>query len=371
MKQRFRLIGPGLFLVILVVLFGRATLSFAGTPGERTQGPPPSPVRVASVVEEMVSEQLSLVGSTEPKIRSIIAAEVKGLVTSLPVEEGDFVKKGAALVRLRSTDLNIRLRGAIAAKKEAEARFRFAETELARSEKLKNTNSIAAKRYDEVLYDFQALKEQVARCDTQIEELKEQIRKKTVTAPFSGFLARKHTEVGEWISEGGKVVTMVDPSLIRVLIDMPERYIRYIGEGDTVRVVIGASRREPFSGTISAILPEGNPDSRTFPVRIDIPNPDFTLKSGMEAIAAFNLGKKRKMILVPKDAIVTADGKRLVFVVNDGIVRQVNIKTTGAYGTRMAVRGSLKAGDSLVVRGNERLEPGQPVLVLPLPTPDS
>lgn len=150
-----------------------------------------------------------------------------------------------------------------------------------------------------------------------------------------------------------------------------ERYIRYIGEGDTVRVVIGASRREPFSGTISAILPEGNPDSRTFPVRIDIPNPDFTLKSGMEAIAAFNLGKKRKMILVPKDAIVTADGKRLVFVVNDGIVRQVNIKTTGAYGTRMAVRGSLKAGDSLVVRGNERLEPGQPVLVLPLPTSDS
>ncbi|MBW2646355.1 MAG: efflux RND transporter periplasmic adaptor subunit [Deltaproteobacteria bacterium] len=361
MKQKIGLI---VLLAAFAILVGVAVSFAVASDNKAAQGPPPAPVEVAPVTEEMVSEQVTLVGTTEPKIKSIIAAEVEGLVKSFPVKEGDYVKKGAVLVRLRSTNLNIRLKAALAAKEEAKARYRFAKEELARSEKLKDANSIAAKRYDQTLYEFQALEQQVLRYEAEIEELKDSIRKKKVIAPFSGFIAEEHTEVGEWIKKGGKVVTLIDLSLIRITVDLPERYIMEIRPDSAVQVMVSAYSMKPVSGTISAILPEGHPDSRTFPVRLDVPNRKLKLKSGMEARVVFNLGTKTKAMLVPKDAVVTANGGRLVFVVNSGTAHSVNIKIIGTYGVNVAVDGLLKPGDRVVIRGNERLRPGQHVTVV-------
>jgi RND family efflux transporter MFP subunit len=362
MKQKFGLI----ILIALFAVLERSAVPFAEEPGKKgSQGPPPTPVEVAPVVEEMVSEQLVLVGTTEPKMKSIIAAEVEGLVASFPVKEGDYVKKGDVLTLLRSTDLKIRLKAAMAAKGEARARYRFAEKELARSEKLKETNSIAAKSYDQALYEFQALEQQVLRYNAEIEELKDSIRKTKVMAPFSGFIAEEHTEVGEWMEKGGKVVSLVDLSLMRITTDVPERYIMEIHPGVSAQVRVEAYGRKPFVGTISAILPEGDPDSRTFLVKIDVDNSDLELKSGMEARVTFNLGSKTKALLVPKDAVVAANGNRMVFVVDSGVAQPVNISIVGTYGTNVAVNASLKPGDQVVVRGNERLMPGQPVTIKP------
>jgi RND family efflux transporter MFP subunit len=356
-------------LIILIALFSvlkSTVVPCAEDPGQKgSQGPPPTPVEVALVVEDMVSEQIVLVGTTEPKTKSIIAAEEEGLVESFPVKEGDHVKKGDVLALLKSTDLHIRLKAAMAAKGEAEARYRFAEKELARSSKLKDTNSIAAKSYDQALYEFQALEQQVLRYIAEIEELKYRIRKTRVTAPFSGFIAEEHTEVGEWMEKGGKVVSLVDLSLMRITVDVPERYIMEIHPGVSAQVRVEASSIKPFEGTISAILPEGDPDSRTFPVKIDVDNSDLELKSGMEARVTFNLGSQTKALLVPKDAMVSANGGRMVFVVDNGVVRPVNISIVGTYGTNVAVNASLKPGDQVVVRGNERLMPGQPVTIKP------
>jgi RND family efflux transporter MFP subunit len=287
------------------------------------------------------------------------------LVASFPVKEGDYVKKGDVLTLLKATDLNIRLKAATAAKGEAEARYRFAAKELARREKLKDANSIAAKSYDEALYEFQALEQQVLRHNADIEELKDHIRKTRVTAPFSGFIAEEHTEVGEWLEKGGKVVSLVDLSLMRIIVDVPERYIMEIHPGVSAQIRVEAYGTKPFVGTISAILPEGDPDSRTFPVKIDMDNSDLELKSGMEARVTFNLGSQTKALLVPKDAVVTANGGRMVFVVDNGVVRSVTISIVGTYGTNVAVNSSLKPGDQVVVRGNERLMPGQPVAIKP------
>ena len=362
MKQKFGLI----ILIMLLTVLARAAVPFAEDPGQKgAQGPPPTPVEVATVVEAMVSVQVELVGTTEPKMKSIIAAEVEGLVTSFPVKEGDYAQKGEVLTRLRSVDLNIRLKAAMAAKGETEARYRFVEKELARSEKLKDTNSIAAKSYDQALYEFQASEQQVLRHNAEIEELKDNIRKTRVTAPFSGFIAEEYTEVGEWLEKGGRVVSLVDLSLMRIVIDVPERYIMDIHPGVSAQVRVDSFSPKPFDGMISAILPEGDPDSRTFPVKIDVDNSDLELKSGMEARVTFNLGSQTKALLVPKDAMVTANGSRMVFVVDNGVVRPVIISVVGTYGTNVAVNASLKPGDQVVVRGNERLMPGQPVAILP------
>ena len=108
-------------------------------------------------------------------------------------------------------------------------------------------------------------------------------------------------------------------------------------------------------------MPQGNSVSRTFPVHLKVSNAKYQIKSGMEAIATFELGRKIKSILVPKDAIVPAGADNLVFRVDKGKAFSVSVTISGYYGNEAAVKGDLEPGQQVVVRGNERLRPGQSV----------
>lgn len=348
-----------LFIVLLV-----SSISHAEDASKELQGPPPAPVRVASVIEETVSEQITLVGTTEAIARSMVAAEVSGLVEDFPVSEGDFVDKEKVLVRLRSLDLELRLKAAEAAREKVRANLLFAEKELGRYTKLKDTDSIAARKYDEALYQYQSLEQELLRNDAEIERLEDDIQNKTVVAPFSGFVAKEHTQIGEWLPVGGPVVTLVDLGYVRITVDVPERYVVQLLPKNRVRVLVASISNEPFFGKISGILPEGDPNARTFPVRVRLVNRELKIKSGMETRVTFNLGTQKDALLVPKDAIVTAGTNRLVFVVASSVARPVNVRVIGYYDGNVAVEGPLKPGDQVVIRGNERLRPGQPVQVL-------
>ena len=183
-------------------------------------------------------------------------------------------------------------------------------------------------------------------------------------APFAGFVAREHTQVGEWINSGGAVVTLLNLGKIRITVDVPERYAVTLSGQSKVKVEIKSISNSRITGRISAILPQGDPTSRTFPVRIRLKNPKFKIKSGMEAIVIFSLRDKKKTLLVPKDAVVTAGNNRLVFSVMNGKARPVNVRILGYYDGNVAVAGNIKPGDQVVTRGNERLRPGQPVQIL-------
>ena len=352
-------ICTALFLVLLA-----GSVAHPEANGKRNAGPPAVPVRVAPVIQDAVSEQITLVGNTEPVASSIIAAEVAGLVEYFPVSEGDFVEKGADLAKLRKTGLVLRLKAAVAAREKVRANLLFAEKELARYTKLKDADSIAARKYDEVLYQHQSLEQELLRNDAEIELLKDDIQKKTVVSPFAGFVAKEHTEVGEWMSVGGPVVTLVDLGHIRITVDVPERYAVQLLPKNQVRVVVASISNEPFLGKISAILPEGGPDARTFPVRVSLVNPGLKIRGGMEARATFNLGTTKNALMVPKDAIVRAGINQLVFVVASSVAQPVNVKVIGYYDGNVAVEGPLKPGDNVVIRGNERLRPGQRVEIL-------
>ncbi len=353
--------GTWISLFILGIL---SSSSHAEDASKKPEGPPPAPVRVAAIIEETVSDQITLVGTTEPIARSIIAAEVAGIVEDFPVREGDFVEEGVVLVRLRSTDLVLRLKAAVAAREKVRANLVFAEKELDRYTKLKDADSIAARKYDEALYQHQSLEQELVRTEAEIAILDHDIEKKKVVAPFAGFVAEEHTQVGEWIPVGGPVVTLVDLAHIRITVDVPERYAVKLVRQSPVQVLVASLSNEPFAGKISAILPEGDRSARTFPVRVRLANPGLKIRSGMEARATFNLGTRKKALLVPKDAIVTAGPNRLVFVVVSGVAQPVNVQVIGYYDGNVAVGGPLKPGDHVVIRGNERLLPGQSVEIL-------
>ena len=358
-----RFVSCETWTAVLVVLFASA-VAHGQSEAKEHQGPPATPVRVAPVVQDTVSDQITLVGNTEAIARSMIAAEVSGLVEEFPVREGDFVDKGHVLARLRSTDLVLRRKAAIAAREKVRANLLFAEKELARYTKLKDADSIAARKYDEALYQCQSLQQEVLGIEAEIELLQDDIRKKTVVASFAGFVAKEHTQVGEWIPVGGPVVTLVDLAHVRITVDVPERYAVQLLPESPVRILVASISDDPFHGKISAILPEGETDARTFPVRVILANPGLKLRSGMEARATFNLGTKNNALLVPKDAIVTAGTNRLVFVVANNMAQPVNVRVNGYYDGNVAIEGPIKPGDHVVIRGNERLRPGQPVQII-------
>ena len=350
------------YLIATIVFFSADFTSIAAEHG-KNQTPQPVPVRVARVEIRSVSDQISLVGTTEAIAKSIIASEVSGIVEYFPVKEGDYIKKGELLVKLKTTYLKLILKGAVAAKQKSIANFEKAKKELARVAKLKDANSIAERKYDEALYNYRALSQELVQNNAKIEQLEYEIAQKKVLSPFSGFIAGEHTQVGEWVSAGGAVVTLIDLSKIRITVDVPERYVVLIPPKSRVKVKVKSISDKHLSGRIYAVLPKGNPDSRTFPVRINLENPGSKIKSGMEVFVTFDLAHTRNALLVPKDSIVTSGEEKMVFSVADGKAVPVRVKVTGFFDGNVAVEGNLKPGDQVVIRGNERLRPGQAVEV--------
>jgi membrane fusion protein (multidrug efflux system) len=348
-----------------VVIVSILTSTSLAEDDRKKQGPPPVPVRVAPVEEKMVSNQISLVGTAEAIAESTVAAEVPGVVAYFPVKEGDFVKKGDLLLKLRSTELKLRHKGVVATRERIKANLKNAEKELKRLSRLKEANSIAETQFDNAYFAHQALLQGLLAKEAEIEQIEYELKQKKVVAPFSGFVSKEHTQLGEWVSTGGAVVTLLDLGQVKITVDVPERYSVLLSPESPVKVMIKSVFDDHVSGKIYAVLPQGDPDSRTFPVSINLDNSDFKIKSGMEAMVTFNLSTKNNALLLPKDAIVTAGNDRLVFMVADGKVVPVNVEVLGYYDGNVAIAGNLTLGAKVVVRGNERLRPGQTVTVLP------
>lgn len=362
LKVNFKFSSFKFLLLLWSTLLISCSTSLAGDTG-KSKISSPVPVRVAIVEKKTISDRISLVGTTEAIAGSTVAAEVSGVVEYYPVKEGDFVKKGQLLVRLRSTDSEIRLKGAIAAREKTRANLQNAEKELARFSRLKDADSIAARKYDEALYNHNSILQEFLQSKSEVKRLYYEIKQKEVFAPFSGFIVKEYAQIGEWINRGGPVVAILDLGQIRISVDVPERYAVMLSPQSKVSIIVKSISNDPLLGRIYAVLPQGDQNSRTFPVRINLPNPDLKIKSGMEATVTFNLPGLESALLVPKDAVVVEGNKRLIFSVTDGKAMPVYVKVIGYYDGNAAVKGDLKPGDQVVIRGNERLRLGQTVRI--------
>ncbi len=352
-----RTVFLALFLLFLAMGASGTAVSQTGGPG----GPPPAPVVVDQVTEEMVGSTVGLMGSARAWKDSRVAAEVSGKVIELKVDEGDRVKRGELLCRLDSDELVHQIREAEAAIKEAQARLERAEKENKRVSALVDKASVSERARDEALYAYLAGIQEVERLRASLGVLRERLQKKAVKAPFSGVVVERLTEVGEWLSPGSVVVELylIDP--VKVVVPVPEKVVHGLSVGDAVRMTFDALGEELFQGKIHAVIPKGDEAARTFPVHIRLDNHQAQVQPGMLARARFELGTPKKVLLVPKDAVVLSGAKRSVIKVVDGKAVPVTVLMGLEHRGKVEVEGDLKPGDKVVVRGNERLFPGQPV----------
>ncbi|MDE0145672.1 MAG: efflux RND transporter periplasmic adaptor subunit [Nitrospira sp.] len=330
--------------------------------------PPPSPVRVAPVLQREVKRTVTLVGTVEPWKRSVVASEVEGLVQAFTAEEGMKVKRGDLLARLRTRTLRIRLDSAVAIYRESGARYERAKRNLKRVRALFKRELVTQKDFDDAVAEEAALKERLSQLDAEIRQVRDSLNKSTVVAPFDGWITQEFTEIGQWVEEGGPVVEMVDLSHVQVEVPLPERYVSHIQIHDPVTATFDGLPAFEAQGRVFSLVAQADRTARTFPVKVEIPNPALAIKSGMVSRVTLRIDRPHQGLVVPKDALVLRGGKAFVFRVNEGtVVDQIPVTAILHVEDLVEIEGPVQAGMDVVVEGNERLFPGQSVRILESP----
>jgi len=351
--------------VFLFCLLGLFSLAFLPRSPALAQGRPPANVVVSPVVRESLQEELRLIGTAGSWRTSRVAAEVSGRVTAFLARRGKKVLKGDSLAELDASELLLKLKAFRARRNAALARLEKANDTLKRSKGLKREGLLSDKAFREAKLSAQELTEALAVNEAERLALEDALGKKKVRAPFSGTVTREWTEEGQWLSQGGPVLDLVDLSRIRILLQVPEKYVARIDPGSEVLVQFDALPEQDFPGKIQALIPEGDPASRLFPLEIQLENPSGLIKPGMLARVSLHLGTVRSVLMVPKDAVTRKGQNTLLFVVQGDKAAQRLVSTGQAKGDLIEILGPVKLGEAVVIRGNERLREGRAVRIVP------
>jgi RND family efflux transporter MFP subunit len=195
-----------------------------------------------------------------------------------------------------------------------------------------------------------------------VERLTDELRRMTILAPFTGFLIRKHIEVGAWLRPGDPVADLIDLDPVLVVGPVNERDASRLRPGARARVTLDAHPDRTFAGELAYVVPQADRESRAFPVKVRVRNPEHVLKSGMFARVALEIAGNRQALHVPKDAIVRRGGASLVFVVDGGVARARPVRIgVSAGGLVEVLDGAVAAGQEVVVVGNDALQDGAKV----------
>ena len=315
-----------------------------------------APVVVSRIIQMDVRQPVKMVGTVFPLRESIVACEIEGLAVEFPVKRGDYVEKGQVLAKLRTTTLEIKLKG-------AKADEHLALIEFERAKELYEGDAISNSELDE-------FETKLIAQEAKVEDVENDIGKCTITAPFEGRITEEYTEVGQWLQKGDSVISMLQSDYVKVRVPVPEKYIQYMKVGDESTVSFLALGGMTKTGNIVHIVPQAGKRARTFPVFIKIDNKDEVIKSGMFAEAIFETGTLLSATMILKDGIVRRGGMEFIYLAVDGKVEEVPVKTGIAHKNLIQLMGDIKPDIDVIVRGNERLRNGQDIQVTGRMDPD-
>lgn len=346
----------------------------------------PSSVMVAPVEERPLELTQPLVASLEAVTRSTLAAEQGGLVVDRSFDEGQTVEKGQTLARLKTDVLEALLASARAAVASADAAVVRAQAEVAnakakadRARKLFESNAVGGEelrdaetaekvKEADVVYQKAVVQEKQA----EVDRLQLLIKQSQVIAPIHGVVAKRYVEAGQWIEQGAAVADVVWMDPLHVRVNVPESVMPQLQASDSAAVRVDALPGEKFTATVDQILPEADPASRSFVVKLKLANPDGKLRPGFFARAVLQ-SKTAATLMVPKDAIIQQGSQSHVVVARDGKAVVVPVMRTGASSDRIGIRPvpgqTLTAKDMVVIRGNEGLRGGEQLMVVGGPPP--
>ncbi len=356
-------------IALVAAIMGLAPVSGVAQQGQAT------PVGVDKVVTEPRAQTMPVVGRVVAPESGIVATRVAERVDELAVRVGDRVERGAVLAKLASDRTRSERALRVAELKRAEAQIKRENAGLEKMRQtlkritdLRGSTAFRKDRQEDTERDMeiavsamgQAEADAIrARANLDLADLA--LKDTTITAPYPGVVVARHTVAGNYVRVGDPIVTLLNDNNLEIEADVPAIRTGGLAPGTKVRVSLQDGTK--LTAEIRAVVREENPRTRTRALRL-VPFLDGKtgdLAGNQSVTVDIPIGSVSDVVTVHKDAIVILKGQQMVYVVQDGKAAVRPVQTGPAIGNRFEVVAGLKPGEVVVVRGNERLRPGQPV----------
>jgi RND family efflux transporter MFP subunit len=392
-------------------------LALAGCGSRNAASGDPTPVapvavQTAAVQQKLVNRTLRVTGTLAAAEEAEVAAETAGRVVSTPVERGSQVSEGVALVGLAPLEAQAQALEAEANVAQLEARLALvtgspfdvddvpevksakatrdlAEADFGRIKNLLEQRVVSQAEYDQRRTQADATRNQYATARNSAQQqyrlleasraraslARKALADTVVRAPFAGLVVERKVSVGDFVTRGTKVVTVVRVNPLRLELTVPEQSVGLIQTGQPVRLTVDAYPGRTFDAVVKFVAPALRVDQRAMVVEAMVDNDDGALKPGMFVAAQVELAATDASFAVPTVALQAAAGVSHVFVVHGDRVEQRMVTPGMAVGDLTEVVSGLNAGDTVAIGALGSLADGAritvkgPVALAPAGTP--
>jgi membrane fusion protein (multidrug efflux system) len=341
-KRPRRVALAGIVVALALGALVPRLLSTEGATGP-APAPPPPRVETLTLAPRTLVERLATTGTVRANEEIEIVSEIAGKVAGVHFREGHLVAEGALLVKIDDTQLT-------AERDRAVHRSTLAERSEARQKRLLDEGLVSQEEYDFALNELNVLRAELALAEARL--LKAEIR-----APFGGIIGLRDVSPGSYLTPQTRIATLQDVEPVKVDFSIPEKYVGQLDVGAQISFRTRGSE-EAHVGTIHAIEPRVDLQTRSLIVRATSPNPDRQLVPGSFADVEVVVRRIEGALAVPSRAVVPELGGKKVFVFEDGRAEARAVETGMRTGDEVEVVRGLDADEEVIVSGIEKLRPG-------------
>jgi RND family efflux transporter MFP subunit len=391
----FMSLRTALPLLVVMALVTAGCGSSAKTRNESAPAPASVAISASEAIEKPIARFIRVSGTLTAQEEADVAAETTGRVVATPIERGTHVAAGADLVRLAATETDAQLQEAQANAAQLEARLglrdgqdfsidrvpevvnakasaELAQTEFDRIRTLLDQKVVSQAEFDQRRTQAEAAGQQyeIARnmAEQQFQALqaararvtlaRKALADTTVRAPFEGIVGQRHVSIGDYVTRGTKVATVVRANPLRVELTVPEQFVSEVAPGRSVHLQVDAYPNRSFTGQVRYVSPSLAADRRALIVEAVVPNPNGELKPGFFVTAQIEQATQTPGVLVPPAAVQTVSGTARVFVLKGDRVEERLVTTGQQVGDLIELTSGLKGGETVATSNLPRLVDG-------------
>jgi RND family efflux transporter MFP subunit len=319
----------------------------------------PALVKVAVASVRDIAPVTMVPGTVVSRNDARLSAEVPGRLISV-ADVGTVVVKGGSVAAIEDTTLRLQNAELQAEITRAEAKLRFLESEEKRFSQLAESNLAAATQLEQTRSDRDVARGDLAVARARLDQNEDQITRTRIVAPYDGMVVERLMTPGERVIEGSNVVRFVDQDNLEVIARAPLEYFSFVEPGQLIDLRAGSKQ---VLGVVRTVVAVGDENTHQFELRLDLDGNPFP--AGQTLRVSIPTADSREVLTVPRDALVLRPEGQSVFVVDSNDqAQQVSVTVGVGQGEHIEILGAVSPGDKVVIRGNERLQPGQAVDVM-------
>jgi membrane fusion protein (multidrug efflux system) len=324
-------------------------------------------VRTERVRRDRLGSAERVTGTARAFHRATVTAEVQGRVLARAVEPGTPVEEGGLLVELESSRQALELRRVEASLEVARTVIAHAKREHARGERLVAESAISEQRRDDLRHALDVARDELALAEVARDTAKRTLADTRIRAPFPGTVDSIEVDVGDYVSPGTPVATVVDLSRVRIFGGVTANEAARLEVGQVARVSFADLGGQTFEATLKRIGRVANPGDGTYEIELWMSNPDDRMRDGFVARLDLLDVDRGESLLAPRAALLRREGRSEVFVVSEEggrfVARARPLRAGRSAGAWVEVVEGLEEGDQVVYEGQFALEDGSVVVV--------